>query len=481
MTTNQLNNFFLKISEELDIPNSLFDRAETSYLELGKYISNHCNSSVNIYTQGSFRLGIVIRPLSDEDVYDLDLVCEVKETSSITPKDLKKMVGDILRDSKRYSLMLEEKKRCWRIEYSDEAQFHMDITPAIPHKSSTGFILVTNKNEEGSYSFSDSNPKGYSGWFEKRKATTVMIQKAASFGTKEVEPIKTENNKIKLPLQRAIQILKRHRDKTFEHNPDFRPISIIITTLAAHAYKGEMGVYDALQSILENMSSFIKINNGNYYILNPSNQQENFADKWNIEPNRAKACFDWIEKVKNDVLMVSSTITDDLSILGESFGKTVIDRVISATYPIAHNSDLPVSEYSSPTIKEALDVPHRQKLPFKLPKQQVLGISAIVIEDGVPRQYTNNGLFIPKNCSIDFNLICSSTLLKDDYSVLWQVVNTGNEAQAANGLRGGFVKENNTIKHHESTLYRGTHFVQAFLIKHGNCIAMSKEFIVNIQ
>src|SRR5665647_724693 len=102
MTSKQLNDLFLRIAEELDISDTLFERAETCYQALGEYINNHCDCSVNVYTQGSFRLGTVIRPLSDEDEYDLDLVSEVTGASPITPKNLKNKIGDILRDSMRY-------------------------------------------------------------------------------------------------------------------------------------------------------------------------------------------------------------------------------------------------------------------------------------------------------------------------------------------------------------------------------------------
>jgi hypothetical protein len=38
-----------------------------------------------------------------------------------------------------------------------------------------------------------------------------------------------------------------HRDRMFENDPDGKPISVIITTLAARAYGGETDVYSALR------------------------------------------------------------------------------------------------------------------------------------------------------------------------------------------------------------------------------------------
>lgn len=79
------------------------------------------------------------------------------------------------------------------------------------------------------------------------------------------------------------------------------------------------------------------------------------------------------------------------------------------------------------------------------------------------------------------NCITSNTIYSGGYTVKWQVVNTGDEARGANGLRGGFETEVKSTKRHESTQYQGTHYVQAFLLKRGKCIAMSREFIVNIK
>jgi hypothetical protein len=480
MTNIQLNELFQRIAEELDIPDYLFEKAEGSYQALGKYINEYCDCSVDVYTQGSFRLGTVIRPLNDEDEYDLDLVTNITEVPSISASALKNKVGDILRESKRYSSMLEEKKRCWRIEYSDEAQFHMDITPAKPTDETTS-IAVTNKSDSGIYTFTMSNPVGYSEWFEKRKVVIIESQKHSVVEASSVEPVKVKLNMIKLPLQRAIQILKRHRDKTFENDPDIKPVSIIITTLAAQSYCGETGVYDALKKILSTMSSFIKIENGKYCIPNPSNPQENFADKWNAEPAKATAFYDWLGKARNDITEVAPIIIDDYESLEESLGETVVGRAVSEANPVKHDSDLPIAAYSIPKIQTALSVYHRQKPPFKLPRYHMLGIKANVTENGILRPYQNYGVAVPKNCSIDFSILASQNLLKGNYMVLWQVVNTGEEARNANGLRGGFETEINSTKRHENTLYQGTHYVQAFLLRHGKCIAMSREFVVNIQ
>ena len=61
----------------------------------------------------------------------------------------------------------------------------------------------------------------------------------------------------KSPLQRVVQILKRHRDLMF-NGDESKPISIIITTLAARAYNKETDVLDALVNVVNSMERYIE-------------------------------------------------------------------------------------------------------------------------------------------------------------------------------------------------------------------------------
>jgi hypothetical protein len=56
------------------------------------------------------------------------------------------------------------------------------------------------------------------------------------------------------------------------------------------------------------------------------------------------------------------------------------------------------------------------------------------------------------------------------FRVYWQVVNTGREAEDADCLRGGFSPDaavRGGLSHSESTLYRGQHSIECFIVKNG--------------
>ena len=127
---------------------------------------------------------------------------------------------------------------------------------------------------------------------------------------------------VRTTLQRSIQLMKRHRDMMFNdaRNNDHAPISIIITTLAAEMYRGERDLHSALIGIVSKLSGFTELidnrfavppgtvaslirrkPDGKWYIANPVNPEENFADRWH-EGNhaRARAFFQWIAALKAD-------------------------------------------------------------------------------------------------------------------------------------------------------------------------------------
>ena len=112
--------------------------------------------------------------------------------------------------------------------------------------------------------------------------------------------------RVTTPLQAAIMILKRHRDVRFAGKPEDRPISIILSTLAAHAYGGEETIGAALLSILQKMDQYILNVGGKLFIPNPTDPLENFADKWETHPHRARAFFEWLQQARQDFAYIAA-------------------------------------------------------------------------------------------------------------------------------------------------------------------------------
>ena len=188
----------------------------------------------------------------------------------------------------------------------------MDVVPAVNRNT---YIDITDHDEDAdTYDYIGSNPKGYIEWFNSKKAERrkVLVEnyyeenRAVIKHSVNVEKIKEYH--LKTPLQKAIQILKRHRDIMFKDDTKhLKPISIIITTIAADLYKNEDNIVDTLANFLNNAEMYIidrKIGS-EYHIDNPTftgGDVENFAEKWNDHSDRAEAFFKWLNKAKHDLI-----------------------------------------------------------------------------------------------------------------------------------------------------------------------------------
>lgn len=337
----EYNKYLRKLAENLDISDTMCDKAIESYTAVGRWLGDCADdSSVKIAPQGSFYLGTVVKPVSDKDEYDIDLVCLLKDKHGASEYEIKNLVGDRLKEHGTYAKMLdsEEGKRCWTLNYDE---FHMDILPSAPKDSIylepyLTALRLTHKVAPNEYIPKYSNPYKYHDWFEERMQVQLMEMKKSFAAKNQVEISKVPSHKVKTTLQRAIQLLKRHRDIMYRSAPksqkDNAPISIIITTLAAHAYNNEGSVFEALDSILNNMQNFIENRDGVYWVENPTMPEENFAEKWNAEPQKRTEFVRWLGQAKQEILTAPSEVFGLHKIsetMEHSFGSNIVRKSFS--------------------------------------------------------------------------------------------------------------------------------------------------------
>lgn len=338
LNSEKINEMYEEIADELNISDAVFDSANRSYKALGEYLDNNLEGyKVVIFPQGSTNLGTLIKPVDKSDDYDLDAVCKVYHDFD-SPEDLKNLIGDVLKNSDRYSKLLvkEEGKRCWTLKYSDDANFHMDILPSMPNSEENNNSIIITHKEDGKYTFMVSNPEDYAAWFDKlqEKERRILFEREKREFSATVEDLR--KYKIRTTLQKTIQILKRHRDIKYrnasQEEKDNKPISIIITTLVGYLYTGDETILDLICKFVNDFHEYVEIDeNGKYIIRNPINEEENFADKWAIYPQRKEAFYSWVEDLKKDLITNNFMIFDDLVDKGNHlksiFGSFVIESV----------------------------------------------------------------------------------------------------------------------------------------------------------
>jgi hypothetical protein len=375
--------FLELVASEIDVPPGKYRDAVDRYQTVGRWLKEGkypgCFGEPNIYPQGSFRLGTVVRPIRDgiEASYDIDLVCELALRKDLsTPQAIKSMVGDRLREHGTYRKLLDpEGRRCWTLEYAEQdgVGFHLDVLPAVQDGRGllSTALAITNKNGSN-FSWSASDPRGYGTWFDGKNeaafARTVVeqkqnIQRRAPLVFASIDDV--PDQLVRTPLQRSIQLMKRHRDLRFNHHEriDYAPISIIITTLTAHLYANESDVYSALFGIVSKLQAHAALvegktidrslsamgliqrrSDGSWYIGNPVNPAENFADRWHEDNHaRARAFFAWVGALQMDLLNILNEANPRLlkDHLGRVLGTAAVSKYIDILVPPAPVIDTP--------------------------------------------------------------------------------------------------------------------------------------------
>jgi hypothetical protein len=497
------------LADALQVPESRYQEAEARYKSVGEWLSRPksilTNVNPTVYVQGSFRLGTVIKPVSDAEDYDIDIVCELGVSKSrYTQEELKNFLGIEMKSyAKTHSMDVpEEGRRCWTLNYSEAAQFHLDALPGIPDGARQRLLLeqaslatdyadqaiaITDKDHRlyrvKTQDWPHSNPKGYSGWFHSRMKTIFEARRRgmAIEARANVEDI--PEWRVRTPLQSAIQILKRHRDIMFQGKRwDDRPISIIITTLAAHAYDQEATIAGALYSILASMDDYIENRHGVSWIANPTDGAENFADRWVLYPARKKAFYEWLEEARTDFSAAAQLASRDtiLEQLEPRFGDRIVEVAKAKRRPPSGLGSVATAARSAASLM--LNPRHRQAPPWNLATQGIVTISKATFDvNGFrTRNFGSDDSALPKGATLNFY---ASTNVPSPFKVYWQVVNTGGEAEEVGGLRGGFdegIVSQGHLSRREGSSYRGKHSIECFVVKNGMLAARSGQFIVNI-
>ncbi len=504
----QLNLILGDLADELDVPPSKYEEAKEHYDAVGTWLGEDDSELASygpvIYPQGSFALGTAVKPIGDDD-YDVDAVCSLQlDEDQVSQPLLKKMVGDRLKHPhSRYRNMLDPAdggRRCWTIKYADASKFHLDVLPAIPdeyawlialgvpEQLAKYTICITDRNTwDTDIDWPKSNPKGYAAWFKNQMLVRLEEGRRTVAMQKKVEVQQVPDYEVRTPLQRVVQLLKRHRDLRYNGDDD-KPVSIIITTLAAQAYNNEADIVDALLNVVPGMRDAIEERDGILWVPNPVNPEENFADKWAETPRKQEIFFEWLAVVEQEHrnLLTSRGFEKVGTYLTEAYGYRDASAAMTkyasrASQPEAESNlraGSIIQAASTPLAR--FDVPHREPLRWPEQPRYDVTISATASrKDKSSFQFNSDSVPLPEHWDLKFT---ATTTAPEPFDVYWQVVNTGEEA-ASHGARGlrGIIFPGTNLNRDEKTEYTGFHWIECFLVKDGVCVARSGEFVVNIE
>ncbi|WP_316794423.1 nucleotidyltransferase [Pedobacter frigoris] len=353
----ELGGLLERLATSIDLTETQYKDAISRYEAVSAFLADPAGSLApyrpGCRSQGSIRIGTAVNPVDEECEFDVDVTCWLDISLPVVQAFVKGLIGDRFKSDGTYRYMLKEKKRCWRLKYHEASRFHMDIVPAIsddfnwllalgvPYKYAQHAILITDNTlhnyYDNSYELPRSNTEGYALWFTdimRIQADQIRMKLAAEL---RMSVDRIPEYKVRTPLQRGIQLMKRHRDIMFGDD-ELRPISIIITTLAAKAYELVMQsqssnlFYDIIVAMVRLMPRFIEYRNGIAWIVNPVNPNENFADKWQEDQELAESFFRWHTAFLNS--LENERLIDKPVVLGDHLRKHFGIRAANAALNI---------------------------------------------------------------------------------------------------------------------------------------------------
>lgn len=339
----QVLGFLERVCQAIELSESQHQQAQARYEAVGEWLADADDPLLRgliIYPQGSIVLGTTVKPLAGDE-HDVDTVALLAHgTPQDPPAHVKQLIGRRLGTNGRYAPILEEKRRCWRLNYANE--FHMDITPAVRNPDcEMGGELVPDKELR---CWKPTNPRGYRSQFERRALLEPrVLAKDIRAYADSVEDF-PQRKALKGVLRRIVQLAKRHRDLYFSERgaQDVAPISVILTTLASWSYEWcvQNRLYTTQWSlvidVIRHMANFITIrrapNEPMWAVWNETTQGENFTERWNTEPGRAAAFYGWHERFLADILGLreGQGLDQQLKASSASFGESVTQRAVDA-------------------------------------------------------------------------------------------------------------------------------------------------------
>jgi len=336
-TSNLISRLLQDTVAQLDIPLPLREAATREYQRVGNWLANHADGHAGwvVHAQGSFLLNTVVLPAGGDE-YDIDTVCsrEIAKESTTQAK-LKDEVGDALSAYVTAHQRLadgptgrKERKRCWTLRYDGSLRFHLDVLPAIPNpEAPPSGILITDRELR---EWQRSDPLAFAAWFMRQAEAEFVAKRLRLAEAARTPPQAIPEWEVTTTLQQAVQVLKLHRNEHFRDDLDARPASVLLTTLAAHAYRGEQNLYDAVLEAVELMPQYVQRSRDGLLVPNPVEPRENFADRWRHRPELATRFFEWLEQLADDLRDAESRRGLDTvaARLSESFGAQPVEKAV---------------------------------------------------------------------------------------------------------------------------------------------------------
>lgn len=345
----------LEIDASISLTTTQYEGLKQRYEAVSAILEEPANKQLGellIFPQGSFRTRTVVRPPESDDV-DIDAIAYVYGGTPLHPIELLDHLYGELKSRVRTGGSVSLSNRCVTIQYEDQSlPCHMDVTPAErqpgnQYDDGQGKLRVPDQRTR---SWSPSNPKDFADWFDQITQVELPVLRTLEYrklteDRGDTEPLPSHED-ITIPnlLRVIVRLMKRNRDMFVERmgRKGSKPISILITTLAAKAYlrvalraNGKpLSLLQILIQVAEEMPQcFDNPQPGELYRLeNPKDESENFVEKWGEDPTLRQTFHLWLDHFKETLrygmmnFPTQERFRDELiEVFGKSAGKACND------------------------------------------------------------------------------------------------------------------------------------------------------------
>lgn len=447
-----ITDFEAFLRDEVNLNQTRLDLLQERVAALENFLSGHevfGEIFLDSIPAGSWAHRTIIRPVRENDEFDADMLLYIKERRDWQPKDYIEQLWSAFRDHETYKLLAQQKTRCVRIDYAGD--FHIDVVPYLqrgePH-------YITNCCEpKGFGRFELSDPEKFTAWIDERQRVT------------NGHFIKT------------MRLIKYLRD--FKNTFDCK--SIMLMTLIGNLVK-----VDESTALYTDVPSTLVILMGKLAqwlpwtmpdIFDPAGTGDNFSarysDEWNYDNFRTRI-INYAELMRSayDEADIDTSIKKWRDIFGDQFkpgtlaGKA-FGVTLSVSIPWTGEKFIDRTPYDFPMRIDP-------KLNARI-TGRVLGLATgqVTRRNGF-RQFelAKQGNKVPKNRSLKFSV---RTNVPAPFTVYWKVRNGGVEANEAKALRGEISKDEGLWQKTETTLYKGHHYVECYIVKNGAVVARDRQ------
>ena len=391
--------------------------------------------------QGSMAMHTVVQ--NDSNDYDIDVAIVFERDNLGADKGAlaaRYIVANALKKKcKQFNTEPETMTNCVRIKYSDGYHIDFAIYRRFKEEGSTEYTY-----EHAGSSWTQRNPAAINDWFSKEiKDKGQCLRKAV----------------------RLSKMFCKSRD-TWVNMPGGLLQSVLCDEKidTSHDRLDEIFYY-TMKEIVSRLESDIEV-------CNPTDETLPLllTDKHRTKMNN------WKSRLKSEIDKLEGLFSDDCT---EEDAMNAWHDFFNHDY---WNTDSTVSESCSvASVQKSLSFSDTEEYiedeVDNINEQYYVKVECAVSANGISNQligrffesYPQFNRFLPHGFSIDFNVV--DTNVPGDYKVWWKVRNIGEEAEKRNQIRGQIEKKHHKHKHETSQFY-GPHYVECYIIKNGECVAI---------